>query len=69
MSDEFVQLLALSGDRCQGVCHAKNSWTLDGAISIGSYPTEHPITDYIYQNGKFIYSPLPDVLSGTAENK
>jgi hypothetical protein len=26
-------------------------------IPVESYPTEHPITDYLYINGEFIYSP------------
>jgi hypothetical protein len=29
-------------------------------ISVEFRPTEHPITDYLYINGEFIYSPNKD---------
>jgi hypothetical protein len=29
----------------------------DGAVMVNSFP--EPVTDYIYQNGEFVYSPLP----------
>lgn len=41
-----------------------------GALPIESYPTENPITDYLYLNNSFVYDPAPVVKSETsAESK
>jgi hypothetical protein len=43
-----------------GFVNAEDFVTGDHAFFVDALPTEHSIYDYLYENGEFVYSPLPE---------